>query len=115
MKFNKNFVVVREGDGPLVTVNDGTVCDVNIEGYAIIPMEVYQQLLTGWNILDNPESFPCNLCGAKEPTEEGHDPCIANLPGVEYACCGHGKGTGYVKFTDGRTMNGFFSVKDRQS
>ena len=23
-------------------------------------------------------------------TELGHDPCIANLPGVRFACCGHG-------------------------
>jgi len=39
----------------------------------------------------------CNHCG-KYQTEEGHDPCIANLPGVEQACCGHGKSGGYLVF-----------------
>jgi hypothetical protein len=46
----------------------------------------------------------CKLC--KEPrTERRHDPCIANLPGVLYACCGHGIEDGYIKFEDGRTLN----------
>lgn len=31
----------------------------------------------------------CSKCGEK-PTELGHDPCIANLEGVRFACCGHG-------------------------
>lgn len=31
----------------------------------------------------------CKLCGLP-PTEDGHDPCIANLDGVMNACCGHG-------------------------
>ena len=34
---------------------------------------------------------PCPACG-KVPTAEGHDACIANLPGVTGACCGHGGG-----------------------
>lgn len=38
-------------------------------------------------------------------TPEGHDPCIANLPGVLYACCGHGITNGYIKFEDGRCFN----------
>jgi hypothetical protein len=29
-------------------------------------------------------------------TPEGHDPCIANLPGVIEACCGHGVCPGYI-------------------
>lgn len=46
----------------------------------------------------------CKLC--KEPrTPEGHDPCIANLPGVSFACCGHGIDKGYIKFTDGRILD----------
>lgn len=31
----------------------------------------------------------------------GHDPCIRNLPGVEYACCGHGSRRGYVALRSG--------------
>ena len=32
----------------------------------------------------------CPKC-LKFPTENGHDPCIRNLPGVKHACCGHGE------------------------
>lgn len=46
---------------------------------------------------------PCPNCG-KMPTKEGHDACIANLPGVQNACCGHGRERGYIQFTDGRVI-----------
>ncbi len=39
---------------------------------------------------------PCLLCGECQ-TEKGHDPCIADIPGVDFACCGHGVEPGYVK------------------
>jgi hypothetical protein len=29
------------------------------------------------------------------------DPCIAGLPGVKYACCGHGASEGYIFFENG--------------
>ena len=53
---------------------------------------------------DSPVDFDnnrdCIKCGLA-PTEEGHDPCIANLPGVDFACCGHGNVFhAYVKLTD---------------
>lgn len=40
----------------------------------------------------SPESIAIRFCPrcAQRPTEDGHDPCIANLPGVRNACCGHG-------------------------
>lgn len=44
-----------------------------------------------------PDSRPCKACGLRR-TAEGHDPCIANLPGVQFACCGHGVHHGYVVF-----------------
>ena len=43
---------------------------------------------------------PCPKC-KKLPTPEGHDACLGNLPGVEEACCGHGKGGGYILFENG--------------
>lgn len=46
---------------------------------------------------------PCPKCG-KAPGKDNHDPCMQNLPGVEYACCGHGMEDGYIKFEDGRTF-----------
>ena len=55
----------------------------------------------------------CSLCGRNPSDFGGHDPCIANLPGVKYACCGHGVRTGYVKFTDGRTIDGHFTEKEQ--
>lgn len=51
----------------------------------------------------------CPRC-EKLPTGKGHDPCIANLPGVRNACCGHGVGPGYVQFTNGRTIRGDFDL-----
>lgn len=46
-----------------------------------------------WRYVDNDEkvnnSRNCPKCNLP-PTTEGHDPCIKNLPNVEYACCGHG-------------------------
>lgn len=48
-------------------------------------------------------SRPCVECG-KYPTKEGHDACISNLPGVKYACCGHGVSEGYLQFEDDRVL-----------
>jgi hypothetical protein len=48
----------------------------------------------------------CAKCG-QPPTENGHDPCIANFPGVIYACCGHGNpDKTYFKFAFGPTVRG---------
>lgn len=46
------------------------------------------------------KTLVCPECGKTE-TEDGHDPCIANLPGVKFACCGHGKEGPYVTYEDG--------------
>jgi hypothetical protein len=49
----------------------------------------------------------CRQC--KMPrTPEGHDPCIADLPGVDFACCGHGDHPGYVAFKNGHVIRGYF-------
>lgn len=53
----------------------------------------------------------CPKCN-QYPTEDGHDPCIKNLPGVKYACCGHGIQEGYVMFEDRRVIRGNFNVED---
>lgn len=35
------------------------------------------------------KGWVCPICKqARGPS--GHDPCIPDLPGVKYACCGHG-------------------------
>jgi hypothetical protein len=45
----------------------------------------------------------CPLC-RKKRTKAGHDPCIADLPGVMNACCGHGVRAGYIMFENGITV-----------
>lgn len=46
----------------------------------------------------------CKTCGLYQ-TPEGHDPCIANLPGVKNACCGHGNSNvGYIQFVNGKVI-----------
>lgn len=52
------------------------------------------------NIDDDPR--PCAIC-LQWPTEKGHDPCISDLDGVKFACCGHGfTYDAYVTFFDER-------------
>ncbi len=53
----------------------------------------------------------CGRC-EKPFTEAGHDPCIANLPGVRNACCGHGvDADAYVEFDDWRRKTGDEAVR----
>ena len=54
----------------------------------------------------------CPTCGLK-PTAEGHDPCLASLPGVRNACCGHGVKPGYIQFDDGTIIRGRFARIER--
>jgi len=53
---------------------------------------------------------PCVRCG-NMPTKDGHDSCIANLPGIKNACCGHGVRDGYLQFEDGTEIRGEFKIK----
>lgn len=65
----------------------------------------------------NPDStvtyLPCPRCG-NLPTAEGHDWCLASrlgaLPGVDFACCGHGIQRGYISFTNGLVIRGQFEL-----
>jgi hypothetical protein len=58
--------------------------------------------------------LPCLRCGQfpiigekKDTSGFGHDACIANLPGVVAACCGHGFHNKYIKFENGRMLKDF--------
>lgn len=47
------------------------------------------------------EKRSCKIC-KKTLTYGKPDPCLGMLPGVEFACCGHGEtDMGYVKFENG--------------
>jgi hypothetical protein len=39
-------------------------------------------------------------------TPKGHDPCLANLPGVVNACCGHGVCFPYATLKNGFCLTG---------
>ena len=56
----------------------------------------------------------CSHC-QRPQTKAGHDPCIADLPGVSFACCGHGGkdaftqgwSTPYIVEPEGQTLYGY--------
>jgi len=64
------------------------------------------------NIEEDPDR-KCTRCG-KGPTKEGHDHCIANLPNVEFACCGHGVEKGYVKLNNGKVIRFHTDLKRKE-
>lgn len=41
----------------------------------------------------------CPKCGELE-RDDGQDPCIADLPGITGACCGHGTEEPYILLND---------------
>ena len=53
----------------------------------------------------------CKACGLSRK-KSGHDPCIENLPGVKFACCGHGIEPGYIYFENGTIVRGDFNRVD---
>lgn len=56
---------------------------------------------------------PCPKCGGDPNDYGGQDPCIANLPGVRRACCGHGNREGEIFFVNGVKIRGWFSEISR--
>lgn len=57
-------------------------------------------------VSDGWQDRPCAHCG-EHATTEGHDHCIASLPDVANACCGHGvTDEAYIQFADGRRLGG---------
>ena len=69
-------------------------CVAGIAGGFVMTVETIHQFQEGWI---------CPLCKQLRGPD-GHDPCIKDLPGVKYACCGHGGLTatqGYIYFENG--------------
>ena len=54
----------------------------------------------------NEQDIVCAKCKLPR-TKDGHDPCIPDLPGVAFACCGHGNpNSAYIAFANGQTIRG---------
>jgi len=86
------------------------------KGHKVIAHQDKDGVYAIWKYTDGTsikKERPCIRCG-KQATKEGHDNCIANLPGVKYACCGHGVEDGYVKLYDGKiiTFNTNYNRKE---
>lgn len=43
----------------------------------------------------------CSACGQAYNRFTESDPCLGSLPGVLFACCGHGEEPGYMLFSNG--------------
>ena len=54
----------------------------------------------------------CKKCGKPMNWREP-DPCLGILPGVAYACCGHGAEEGYIYFHSGIVIRGEFTEISR--
>jgi len=62
-------------------------------------------------IIDRDSPRPCPRCG-RARTAEGHDICLGTLPGVLFACCGHGNtDDAYVVFDTGDGLRGEEALK----
>jgi hypothetical protein len=55
----------------------------------------------------------CPRCSLVRVETGGPDPCLGLLPGVKYACCGHG-GLGYISFENGKVIrfNSLLTVEE---
>ena len=63
-------------------------------------------------LIDDTPKRKCPKCNAF-PTEDGHDACISNLPGVRNACCGHGQEEGYIQFNDDTVIRFKLNIVER--
>jgi len=51
------------------------------------------------------ENRPCSKCG-RYRNQDGTDPCWGHLPGVQSACCGHGKERPFIMLDSGECLYG---------
>ena len=72
----------------------------------------WKNLKNGWKFLeDDPRCPKCDM--SVKDIEE--DPCLGHLPGVSFACCGHGnQEKAYIVFENGVKISGF-TVDDIKS
>lgn len=83
-------------------------------------MELSEEEFMHWSLATTYADYiPCSLCRrlpARSKLEgldgihDFHDACIADLPRVDFACCGHGTCTPYLVFSDGLCLYGRAAV-----
>jgi hypothetical protein len=83
-----------------ITGNDA-VWDEEAQGFRYVK---------GGELLSVVGKKPCPKCGGDPNDYDGQDPCIAHLPGVKRACCGHGKRRGEILFSNGVKIRGKFDI-----
>lgn len=71
--------------------------------------EVWDQLIAGKTPpAQECAGWVCPACGLGREKDWGPDPCLGELPGVDFACCGHAGLTdqlgGYIAFSNGKTI-----------
>jgi len=76
-------------------------------GHRVQALQDSGGVYSDWRYMDGAkvrdEERNCPRCKAAHDFTD-HDHCIANLPGVAYACCGHGVENGYVKLHSGKVI-----------
>jgi hypothetical protein len=82
------------------TVNDGEIL-----------FDAWRFTETG-KLADDIDKFDlvCPKCGKTARDTGGDDPCIANIPGVKAACCGHGVEEAYLVLDDDTRIEGTVEV-----
>jgi len=70
--------------------------------------QIYTDNGKDWFYVDNNKPYKkeeraCIKCKLKVNNDKP-DPCLGYLPGVKYACCGHGVEEGYIMFENGKVI-----------
>ncbi|MGD9381430.1 MAG: hypothetical protein PVI03_03215 [Candidatus Thorarchaeota archaeon] len=77
----------------------GTI--ITSDSYEDIKEELVQK---GCYHLREGQAFICPKCQSVVEGAGHPDPCLGKLPGVRFACCGHGKDYGYIVFENGTVV-----------
>lgn len=86
----------------------------SLRGHAIYhDGEDWRYTDTDLRTVDTHADRDCGHCHLPN-RDDGHDPCLGELPGVMNACCGHGKPEeAYIQFSPTRDIRGVAAF-DRQ-
>lgn len=76
---------------------------------AIITSDKFEDIrdelvMQGCYHLREDQSLICPKCQIVAEGAGHPDPCLGSLPGVKFACCGHGKDYGYIVFENGTVV-----------